>query len=42
MGNTWKGISDEDLLEAEVNLLARAGLKPQEYSIHNTQVVEGE
>jgi hypothetical protein len=40
MGNTWKGISDEDLNEAEVNLLTRAGLKTEEYSIHNTPVDE--
>ena len=40
MGNTWKGISDEDLNEAEVNLLTRAGLKTEEYTIHNTPVDE--
>lgn len=40
MGNTWKGISDEDLNEAEVNLLTRAGLKSEEYTIHNTPVDE--
>ena len=31
MGNTWKGISDDDLNEAEINLLTRAGLKTEEY-----------
>ena len=40
MGNTWKGISDEDLDEAEINLLTRAGLKTEEYQLYNTQVGE--
>lgn len=40
MGNTWKGISDEDLDEAEINLLTRAGLKTEEYKLYNTQVGE--
>ena len=35
MGNFWKGISDDSLTQAEVSLLTRAGLKPEEYKMHN-------
>lgn len=36
MGNYWKGISDDDLQQAEIQLLKRAGLAPEDYTIHNT------
>ncbi len=36
MGNYWKGISDDSLTQAEANLLARAGLKADQYKVHNT------
>lgn len=38
MGNTWKGISDYDLRQAEINLLTRAGLEPDTYEIHNNHI----
>jgi cardiolipin-specific phospholipase len=42
MGNTWKGISEDDLLLAEANLLKRAGLKPEDYKSYNTYLDEVE
>lgn len=36
MGNYWKGISDDELIRAEVNLLKRGGLKDLDFTIHDT------
>ena len=38
MGNYWKGISDDELVQAEVNLLKRAGFKEGQYTLHYTMV----
>jgi cardiolipin-specific phospholipase len=38
MGNYWKGISDDDLSRAEVNLLMRAGLQPEDFTVHNVRL----
>jgi hypothetical protein len=42
MGNTWKGISDQDLHTAELQLLKRAGLSSEDYIIHDTPIDEAD
>ena len=38
MGNYWKGISDDDLVRAEVSLLKRAGLKTEDFNLMNIKL----
>ena len=38
MGNYWKGISDERLVEVELELLALGGLDPTEIQIEDVKL----
>lgn len=38
MGNYWKGISEDDLVRAEVDLLKRGGLKSKDFRLMNIRV----
>ncbi len=38
MGNYWKAISEDDLVRAEVDLLKRGGLMPEDFKLMNIRV----
>lgn len=42
MGNTWKGISNEKLINAEVALIKRSGLKDDDWRYHNINIEDKE